>query len=121
MAHVGFHHRLAARISALTDFAVKLGRVALTLAPSLEQVVFIRIKLTRTQGTRSRQRGGLVVVGNTCALYYEPDPVLLQSCAGSSRLHAVPVPSDTVSICARDVLATSADRQGLQKKMRGAY
>src|SRR5437868_9758443 len=57
MAHVGFHHRLAARISALTDFAVKLGRVALTLAPSLEQVVFIRIKLTRTQGTRSRQRG----------------------------------------------------------------
>src|SRR6266566_9433008 len=57
MAHVGFHHRLAARISALTDFAVKLGRVALTLAPSLEQVVFVRIKLTRTQGTRSRQRG----------------------------------------------------------------
>src|ERR1019366_2663098 len=57
MAHVGFHQRLAAWISALTDFAMKLGRVVLTLAPALKQIVFIGIKQTRTQWTGCRQRG----------------------------------------------------------------
>gem|GEM_PF-5695622 len=55
MAHVGFHHRRTARISTLTDFAVQLGSVALTLAPSLEQIVFIPIKLTGAQWTGCRQ------------------------------------------------------------------
>src|SRR5437763_5104462 len=50
------HQRRTARISALADFAVQLGSGAPPLAPSVEQVVFIRIKLTSAQGARGRQR-----------------------------------------------------------------
>src|SRR5450755_1893013 len=56
MAYIGSHHRHTAWISARTDFAVKLGRVALPPAPSFEEIIFIRIKLASTQGARGGQR-----------------------------------------------------------------
>src|SRR5437660_8594843 len=44
------------RIATCTDFAVQLGGVARPLAPALQEIVFIRIKLAGPQGARSRQR-----------------------------------------------------------------
>src|SRR2546423_2522339 len=56
MGHIGPHHRCAAPISTFTDFAMKLSSVALPLAPTLEQIVFMRIKSTFTQRTWCRAR-----------------------------------------------------------------
>src|SRR5205823_3184551 len=56
--------------------------------------------------------------GNTCGRYCEPTQVLPQSCASSSRTHAIAAPADTVSICARGVPATCVGWPEWQKKMR---
>src|SRR6266566_1904995 len=56
MADVGPYHRRSAPISTFIDFAVELGSVPLALAPALEQVIFVGIKLTGTKREWSRQR-----------------------------------------------------------------
>src|SRR5947209_20583092 len=54
MADIGPYHRCRAPISACIDFAVELGGVPFALAPALEQVIFVGIKLA---GTKRSRRG----------------------------------------------------------------
>src|SRR5947209_8211612 len=56
MADIGAYHRRRTPISAFTDFAIQLGGIPFTLAPAFEEIIFVRIKLTGTQWSRSGQR-----------------------------------------------------------------
>src|SRR5579884_3560797 len=57
MAHVRSYRGVGSWISQSTHFTKKLGGVALPLAPTLENVVFIGSELTSTERTRGGQRG----------------------------------------------------------------
>jgi len=116
MAEIGPYHRGSATIAACIDFAIELGGVPLTLTPACKQVIFVGIKLTGTQRSRRGKWRLWWQTTRTCGRYYELNPVLPQSCASSSRTHAILAPADTVSICVRDALATCVDWQESQKK-----
>src|SRR5450759_2034242 len=98
MAHVGFYHRHTPWISTLDFFR---GRVGPRCAHPGSIVGAGSLHKDRA-GWHARDEESaaedLGLVENTCAPYYEPGPIPLQSCANSSLPHAVPVPSDTVFI-----------------------